>query len=70
MRNSPTVILEVNTEPRNALDSTIAVSRFFSITFAFGSTVSFVKISAVSTPTEPGLQEKKKRKKKVRHENT
>lgn len=56
MRNSPTVILEVNTEPRNALDSTIAALRSFSISFDFGSTVSFVKISAVFTPTEPGLQ--------------
>lgn len=60
MRNSPTEMLEGITEIRNTFDSAIAVLRVSSMLVAFGSTDLFLKISSVSTPTEPGLEDKNK----------
>lgn len=43
---------------RNTFDSTIADIRLSSMLSVFGSTVSLLKISCISTPTDPGLERK------------
>lgn len=49
--------------PRNTFDSITPFIRMSAMLVAFGSTVWFLKISSVSTPTDPGLEKKKERKK-------
>lgn len=57
MRHSPTMILE-GIMSRNTFDSTTADIRLSSMLSVFGSKVSLLKISCISTPTDPGLERK------------
>lgn len=55
---------------RSTLNSITPFIKMSAMLVAFGSTVQFLKISSVSTPTDPGLKKKKKkRSKNVRYEN-